>query len=311
MTEAKELIVGLIDEDLKVTNSSVVLDATSPDGDPGKFLLAGKPARAIHHFDGWFVPIELSWFENSFVQPKINSQEFYWYAFAIPRRSRYLKDHYFICDYLQMREWVLSFAAPLGNNHRSHKNWRADLRLYQDANFERNGYFRWGDEPPGADNLPGRVFSTDNISSIEIPGIVSKYSGIFGSGGESAAHKCLKLYVADHPTEFGLSSNARPNVEYAFPTGDRVDVMFENHSPDRTVVEVEVEGEDNVCVGIQQAIKYRALAAVDASYPLFTQRVRSLVVAYSVDYPKARDLSERYEVELASVDMDLVLSRAI
>jgi hypothetical protein len=84
--------------------------------------------------------------------------------------------------------------------------------------------------------------------------------------------------------------------------------MFENHLPDRTVVEVEVEGEQQICVGIHQAIKYRSLAAADAGYPLLTARVRSLVVAYATDYAKARDLAERYDIPLISVDRDRILS---
>jgi hypothetical protein len=52
--------------------------------------------------------------------------------------------------------------------------------------------------------------------------------------------------------------------QHPFATGDRVDVMFENHLPDRTVIEVEIEGEREVCVGIHQVIKYRSLAAADA-----------------------------------------------
>lgn len=39
----------------------------------------------------------------------------------------------------------------------------------------------------------------------------------------------LKLYVAGHPLEFSLSAAAAPHAEYSFATGDRVDVMFENH----------------------------------------------------------------------------------
>lgn len=42
-------------------------------------------------------------------------------------------------------------------------------------------------------------------------------------------------------------------------------------------------------------MKYRSLPAADAGYPLLTSRVRSLVVAYSTDYPKACDLADRYE----------------
>jgi len=80
--------------------------------------------------------------------------------------------------------------------------------------------------------------------------------------------------------------------------------------PDRTVVEVEVEGEREICVGIHQAIKYRSLAAADAGYPLLTSRVRSLVVAYSTDYPEARDLADRYDIPLVSVNREKVLTGA-
>lgn len=132
----------------------------------------------------------------------------------------------------------------------------------------------------------------------------------FGQGGESAAHRRLKLYVAAHPTEFGLSAAAQPFVEHRFQTGDRVDVMFENHLPDRTVVEVEIAGEDNICVGIHQAIKYRSLAEAEAGYQLHSSRVRSLVVAYDTDYRRAADLGERYEVALQSVGRELVLASA-
>jgi hypothetical protein len=45
----------------------------------------------------------------------------------------------------------------------------------------------------------------------------------------------LKLYVAGHPHEFGMSATAVTHVDYCFATGDRVDVMFENHLPDRTI----------------------------------------------------------------------------
>jgi hypothetical protein len=116
--------------------------------------------------------------------------------------------------------------------------------------------------------------------------------------------------VAGHPLEFGLSAAAVPHVEYSFATGDRVDVMFENHLPDRTVVEVEVEGEQQLCIGIHQAIKYRSLAAADAGFPLLTSRVRSLVVAYSIEYPKARELAERYEIPLLAADREAVLAGA-
>jgi hypothetical protein len=84
--------------------------------------------------------------------------------------------------------------------------------------------------------------------------------------------------------------------------------MFENHLPDRTVIKVEVEGEREVCVRIHQAIKYRSLAAADAGYPLLTSRVRSLVVAYSIDNAKARELADRYDIPLMSVSREKILT---
>jgi len=264
-------------------------------------------ARAIHRFSGWHVPTSLGWFSGGYDQPVINGTAFYWYAFAIPEREMYRAGHYFICDYLQMREWVLSFAAPRGNDHRDHASWRADLRLYPG---EQAGYFRWGDEPAGVNEQPGRVFQVDNVATIAMPPPAGQHVGGYGAGGESAAHKLLKLYVAGHPLEFGLSPAAIARIEYPFATGDRVDVMFENHMPDRTVIEVEVEGEREVCVGIHQAIKYRSLAAADAGYPLLTSRVRSLVVAYSNEYSKARELADRYDIPLVSVNREKVLNGA-
>jgi hypothetical protein len=307
VAEAKDMVLSLILAAQPEAMQLLQVSPASPDGDPGKFLIDGKIVRAIHRFNGWLVPISIGWFSGGYDLPIINGTPFYWYAFAIPERGMYPADHYFICDYLQMREWVLTFAAPLGNTHRDHSSWRCDLRLYLG---ERLGYFRWGDEPVGTDEQPGRVFEVDNLATIAVRPPAGLHVGSYGLGGESSAHRLLKLYVAAHPLEFGLSAAAVPRVEYPFATGDRVDVMFENHLPDRTVIEVEVEGEREICVGIHQAIKYRSLAAADAGYPLLTSRVRSLVIAYSTDYPKAHDLADRYDITLMSVNRDRVLIAA-
>ena len=121
VAEAKDMVLGLMVGDSATVGMPVPIDPRSPDvRDPGKFLLNNRVARAIHHFDGWYVPINLDWFAGSYDEPVIQRTPFYWYAFAIPRRNRYLRDHYMICDYLQMREWVLDFAAPLDRDHRDH-----------------------------------------------------------------------------------------------------------------------------------------------------------------------------------------------
>lgn len=308
VAEAKNLVLRLlVSSEHQPPANLVKIDPNTPDKDQGKFLINGRAARIIHHFNGWFAPINLDWFSGSYDQPSIHKTPFYWYAFAVPKGRRYTTDHYFICDYLQMREWVLSFKAPLGKTHQDRNAWRCDLRLYPG---ERNGYFRWGDEPPGVDDQPERVFEVDNLGTLAVPVPPGQHVGTFGNGGESAAHKLLKLYIANHPSELGLSVKAVPHVEYSFATGDRVDLLFDEATSDRIPVEIEVEGETQVCIGIMQAIKYRALAAADAGYPLTTPRVRSFVIAYQTDYPKARQLARKYDIGLISVDREKVLGRA-
>lgn len=312
VAEAKALVVDLITRDLVASGVPVAFDPSSPDPrDVGKFVLGGKVARAIHHYDGWYVPIELSWFSGSFEPPRVHGEPFYWYVFAIPKRRRYRRDHYVVCDYLQMRDWVLDFAAPLDRDHRDHKLWRADLRIYTDDETEREGYFRWGDEDVASSVRPERVFELDNVATLYELALIGERVGTLGPGGESAAHRRLKLYVAAHPMEFGMSDQALSHIEHRFQTGDRVDVLFENHAPDRTVVEVEIAGEENICVGVHQAIKYRSLAESEAGYALLGGRVNSLVVAYETAYPKAMELADRYEVSLRTVDRELVLSSAV
>src|SRR5712692_2574129 len=154
VAEAREMVLGLMFSG-QPEAARLLVDRASPDGDAGKFRIDGKPARVIHRFSGWHVPISLGWFSGGYDEPVINRGAFYWYVFAIPNLGRDRADHYFVCDYLQVREWVLAFAAPLGNTHRDHADWRADLPLYSG---EEAGYFRWGDEPAGTSDQPGRVF---------------------------------------------------------------------------------------------------------------------------------------------------------
>ena len=72
VSEAKALVFDGMLKDILHAGLSILVDHRSPDSsDPGKFMLAGKAARVVHHYDGWHVPINLSWFE-SFPYPYCN-----------------------------------------------------------------------------------------------------------------------------------------------------------------------------------------------------------------------------------------------
>ena len=89
VAEAKNLVLDGILRDVPRAVDSGLLDPRSPDPtDPGKFVLSGLPARVIHHFSGWHVPINLDWFRGSFDEPRINKLSFHWFVFAIPTFDR-------------------------------------------------------------------------------------------------------------------------------------------------------------------------------------------------------------------------------
>ena len=77
VAEGKDLVLGLILAGQPESALALGVSPASPDGDPGKFLINGKAARAIHHFSGWHVPISLGWFSGGYGQPAVNGTAFH------------------------------------------------------------------------------------------------------------------------------------------------------------------------------------------------------------------------------------------
>ncbi len=46
-----------------------------------------------------------------------------------------------------MRDCVLQFSAPKGNDHRDHSDWLANIHIDINLRNEIQVYFRWDDEP--------------------------------------------------------------------------------------------------------------------------------------------------------------------
>lgn len=94
-----------------------------------------------------------------------------------------------------------------------------------------------------------------------------------GGGGEGPEHYELKTHLADNPSLFGEGLEL-VDIEYTFPSNDRVDILFKDASGIPITVEVET---DQPASGIWQAVKYKHLAAVEYGIPC--EKVRSILAA--------------------------------
>ena len=97
-----------------------------------------------------------------------------------------------------------------------------------------------------------------------------------GGGGEGRLHQNLKEYLADNPSQLGAGLTLiKP--EYAFKSGDKVDILLKDSSGKPVTVEVETHIPSGNYVGVWQAVKYKHLAAVQ--YQLPCEEVCSILAA--------------------------------
>jgi len=129
-----------------------------------------------------------------------------------------------------------------------------------------------------------------------------------GSGGESERHKKLKLYIRDNPDVIEIENVINRKDERYYPTGDHVDVWFEDSNGEKYVVEIELEGDDNLLLGAKQLIKYRALEAVENDWDLNSSRVKAVLVAYNCDGDKTTQFCGKYDIELWQTNEDDVIN---
>jgi len=108
-----------------------------------------------------------------------------------------------------------------------------------------------------------KVLIAFGLQDINLVNEASTQEGhLRGHGGESPQHKALKDYVAFHPELVGALSEDKVHIEYAFPSGDTVDVLFKNEVY-WIAVEVKSQISDRLVSdyerGVYQCVKYGAI----------------------------------------------------
>lgn len=120
-----------------------------------------------------------------------------------------------------------------------------------------------------------------------------------GTGGESAAHKHLKEYVAANPdTVLGEPGLRTVKVESSFPTGDRADIVLEDALGRIIGVEIELAVGDLDLPGVLQALKYRAM--LELTHEQKHGQGRAFLIAHSIT-PAIKALCSQYKVECFEV----------
>jgi len=126
-----------------------------------------------------------------------------------------------------------------------------------------------------------------------------------GKGGESAAHRELKEFVAAHPSvvigEGGLHTL---RTEYPFVTGDRVDIVLADSYNRIVAVEIEPEVEKVNTAGPLQAIKYRFM--LEWTTKREPRDSRAFLVAHKIT-KRVREQCARYGIECYEVPRSKVM----
>lgn len=101
----------------------------------------------------------------------------------------------------------------------------------------------------------------------------------FRAGGESEAHRKLKAHVARSPHLVDLPRPLAGRQEYALPSGDSVDVLFQ-HGDDWVAVEVKpaASPEPDLVRGVFQCVKYRAVIEAHQAAQGLPRSVRAVLV---------------------------------
>ncbi|MBB1087824.1 hypothetical protein H4F99_04895 [Lysobacter sp. SG-8] len=155
----------------------------------------------------------------------------------------------------------------------------------------------------GAPILPvssGKKSEGDGPHAIPLPNVQQ------GGGLESATHKALKKWVAEHPEELADFGNFSVGKnEKLLSSGDRLDVHFDN-GKQRLAVEVKTStcAEDELQRGVYQCVKYRAIVRAEQKAMRYVPNGEAVLVCTRAPNAQTRALIKRLQVRFQQVPLE-------
>lgn len=124
----------------------------------------------------------------------------------------------------------------------------------------------------------------------------------FGSEG-SPEHIQLREYVLANPELFHIQNLTSKHAEYQLVSGDKIDAVFQE---DNMITGVEVKsrrsGEDDLCRGVYQTIKYAALLAAEEKARKTGRRHRAILATETPLPTEAAALAKHFNINHMIVD---------
>ncbi len=164
---------------------------------------------------------------------------------------------------------------PEGTSHLSKQEYKEQYELFRDRAFAFPG---WNDL------LKELSLSPIQITEQELKDRGRTYSQVLarqGGGGEGAAHRDLKEYIARNPEAIGLQVIKKGEQEHMFISGDCCDILFTLMDKRYAIIEIKNGDPGELVRGIYQLIKYRALLSAEEDL-LLPDQPQVLLVAYQI-----------------------------
>jgi hypothetical protein len=120
-----------------------------------------------------------------------------------------------------------------------------------------------------------------------------------GGAGETPEHRRFKRFIRSHPSVLGLTHTVAAELEYAFLSADKVDVLFKGR---QRWIGVEVKaahsGEGDLLRGIFQTAKYQALLEASQRFEHLRVDAQAILAMEGTLSPRLRRIANNLKVQV-------------